>query len=966
MEGITILSQPERISIDLVFIHGLHGHKTRSWTYPGSLRSWPEALLPHDFPDARILSWGYNASVSRLTTSASFLTGHALDLLQKLTTLRSNTRTEAVEIVFICHSLGGIVCKQLLVDSRGAPRIQARAICDLTLGIIFFGTPHKTGLLRTSLQGIITASTVDGRSTVFRDLSRQHDEFGRLQESFESLLQEKRYRAQPIEIATFVEADRSLPFRALPKQYAVLRDQQPSVVSGDHFSMIKFAESIDPSYKKFCQALTEIVKRSKPLRRATQEFSSQLNQRFSSQLNQQCLRSLWYSEMWASETAVSLAYPDTCNWIYDHLNYQRWYLDDVNDGSENLLWIKGNPGSGKSTLMKHMATKLRENRRYCFSFFFSRMGTCLQRSLAGCYRSLLYQMLDQLPECCETLIETFQEKQKSDVEIAGNTQWSLLELSQMFHTTICDISIAQKIYIFIDGIDECQEEDFRLLARSFLESMESFRRRGNTVYLCIASRQGQRYYHLSVLSVQDHLEILIEESDVEGDMERYLTDNLPREYRLYAADIARKSRGMFLWIVLVVRQLTDNPYMAIAEFLNIFEDLPRDLEELYIRVLCRQEHWTRKDVALVQCILAASQPLHRSMLCGILGIDQVEFSQLSSIMSGLFGLGPEHFIQPIHFTVRELFGHHRSLDAIGYQGSPSDFLRHGHRLLLSFCLDTLAAVRVSSNPPRLILRHVFARDRSTMGAVDKQSKSQAVMSNDEEYAIWHTFEHILSSDLLSSTPEPLAEAKVSRSRLHQALLGWSFLFEQQSFWENEQGHLLLGSASKVVAEYPTWFNLLPGDIELFRIHAVVESRGDTTPEVHSQYSNLKSLREVSAKEFWAINEGPEVKSDFAFLEVSTVWQLAGFVHRNFSSKQRIGDIFVIIGLPGSAQGLTCGEYVRYRWPSIGQQVLELLDKLRPETEAPQTKSLNKNIASGIDPSHFFQNIVYADYCCHRH
>jgi hypothetical protein len=52
--------------ISIVFLHGLHGHRKNTWTYKapdGTECFWPQDLLPHDLPNARIYSYGYDADV---------------------------------------------------------------------------------------------------------------------------------------------------------------------------------------------------------------------------------------------------------------------------------------------------------------------------------------------------------------------------------------------------------------------------------------------------------------------------------------------------------------------------------------------------------------------------------------------------------------------------------------------------------------------------------------------------------------------------------------------------------------------------------------------------------------------------------------------------------------------------------------------------------------------------------------
>jgi hypothetical protein len=42
-------------------VHGLNGHCEKTWTADNGV-NWLRDLLPHDLPNARIFSWGYDAN----------------------------------------------------------------------------------------------------------------------------------------------------------------------------------------------------------------------------------------------------------------------------------------------------------------------------------------------------------------------------------------------------------------------------------------------------------------------------------------------------------------------------------------------------------------------------------------------------------------------------------------------------------------------------------------------------------------------------------------------------------------------------------------------------------------------------------------------------------------------------------------------------------------------------------------
>jgi protein SERAC1 len=125
-------------------VHGLTGNRDSTWTADGQKRPWTATLLPPKLSNARILTYGYDAYVLRNSVASSNrLIDHATDLLNDLTTDRAYCNASYRPLIFITHSLGGLVSKEAILLSRNNPEAHLRAIFDCTKGIIFMGTPHK-------------------------------------------------------------------------------------------------------------------------------------------------------------------------------------------------------------------------------------------------------------------------------------------------------------------------------------------------------------------------------------------------------------------------------------------------------------------------------------------------------------------------------------------------------------------------------------------------------------------------------------------------------------------------------------------------------------------------------------------------------------------------------------------------------------------------------------------------------
>lgn len=72
---------------------------------------WPLNLLPQDIPDARIISWGYDANIAHFLEPTSNLKvkDHARSLSNDLGELRKYLDIIERPIIFVAHSLGGII-----------------------------------------------------------------------------------------------------------------------------------------------------------------------------------------------------------------------------------------------------------------------------------------------------------------------------------------------------------------------------------------------------------------------------------------------------------------------------------------------------------------------------------------------------------------------------------------------------------------------------------------------------------------------------------------------------------------------------------------------------------------------------------------------------------------------------------------------------------------------------------------
>jgi len=129
---------PNRLG-DVIFVHGLGGHALGTW-HPLEKQDddnfWP-AWLGNDLKDVGIWSLGYEVEPFKWKGNSMPLADRATNILDLLDSYEIGERP----IIFITHSLGGLLVKQMLRNARDYGKWNA--IASQTKGIVFLSTPHS-------------------------------------------------------------------------------------------------------------------------------------------------------------------------------------------------------------------------------------------------------------------------------------------------------------------------------------------------------------------------------------------------------------------------------------------------------------------------------------------------------------------------------------------------------------------------------------------------------------------------------------------------------------------------------------------------------------------------------------------------------------------------------------------------------------------------------------------------------
>ncbi|KAM0227318.1 hypothetical protein ACHAP5_012201 [Fusarium lateritium] len=144
--------------VDIVAIHGLGGHPFKTWREKEGRHLWLRDSLPTHIPQSRIMSFGYDSTVL-FGKSRSQIYDYAVDLANRLEIFRQNSKERYRPLIFICHSLGGVVFKEFLVQVAltEAPELHLMDVVEPFLAIL--GLPNERAVpVNTNHRGLAHVS----------------------------------------------------------------------------------------------------------------------------------------------------------------------------------------------------------------------------------------------------------------------------------------------------------------------------------------------------------------------------------------------------------------------------------------------------------------------------------------------------------------------------------------------------------------------------------------------------------------------------------------------------------------------------------------------------------------------------------------------------------------------------------------------------------------------------------------
>ncbi|KAK4032075.1 Alpha/Beta hydrolase protein [Parachaetomium inaequale] len=246
-------------TVDVVLIHGLNGDSVKTWTHETTQVCWPRDLLPDVLPSARVLSLCYNADIHG-NTSVAGIRGNAQVLLARLRDLRDEGNHDK-PIVFVAHSLGGIILKQALYLAQLDRR--CHALFSATRGLLLYGTPHfGADQSRWLSMAKSFAPLISRRFSMRSSHTKLVDSLTRHSPDISNICEDFRFLARRFAIVSFYETEvwpgTRAPILERMNSLMHLEHEEQVPLEANHVNLCRFRDAHDSGFMLSCRYIAQI------------------------------------------------------------------------------------------------------------------------------------------------------------------------------------------------------------------------------------------------------------------------------------------------------------------------------------------------------------------------------------------------------------------------------------------------------------------------------------------------------------------------------------------------------------------------------------------------------------------------------------------------------------------------------------------------------------------------------------
>ncbi|KAG5790721.1 hypothetical protein H9Q69_010215 [Fusarium xylarioides] len=248
---------------------------------------------------------------------------------------------------------------------------------------------------------------------------------------------------------------------------------------------------------------------------------------------------------------------DSYNWVVGDPQFLDWQ----NNPQQRRLWIRGDPGKGKTMMLCGIIEELKKDPFCRLCYFFCQATDENLRDATNVLRGLLYHLIKQYPWLISHVRKEYDDCGGTLFE--NHNAWEALR--KIFKSALEDERF-HEVIIIIDALDECVVQREKLL--DFICDVSS----GSRAKLLVSSRpwpsiekvlrsDGERSATLALEQNDPHFSLAIQhfiERRVEELAKHRPYKDDPDICEEITAHFTKNAEGTFLWVALVCKELSSN------------------------------------------------------------------------------------------------------------------------------------------------------------------------------------------------------------------------------------------------------------------------------------------------------------------------------------------------------------------------------------------------------------------------
>ncbi|KAK1452526.1 pfs domain-containing protein, partial [Colletotrichum melonis] len=607
--------------VDIIAVHGLGSNVDWSWTWKDGEKhvNWlrdPD-MLPERVPKSRIMTYNYQSKWHKDAPKTRLqLCGEKL--IESIDLFRG--RTLKRPIVFVGHSLGGNVIIHALLHAKDDDEYEY--LLDATAGVVFLGTPLRGTKWQPFLNSVAQLMGPAGSHCgIIKELEFNGTE---VRDKLHRFCRLRNRLSMPVScFSELYETDYGRRHRLPGVVKGMIVEEASAYIDGldrhaletDHLKINKYRGPTDGRFLTVSKVISEMcnnannVVRLRPRQNRREIITDNTYALAQKPDAKDCLRDLFLTDPHEDRKAMKRKKGDrasgTCEWIMGTEELTAWLGSGPTDRSEatQVLWLHGNPGTGKSTMAIFLTEELSEafsaTDGNTLAYFFCDSAFDTRKTATAVIRGLLLQLVQQHPKLLERLLPKYNER-GAELFHSFDALWT------MFVAAASDENTGRK-YCIIDALDECDVESQTTLLKQLEETFCS-RNAPPNVHILITSRPYPEIFeHMerfankdlaSYVEAQQDIERCIEERTTELMKTKKYTDKVLTQVK----EILReRAEGTFLWVGLACKELESFPS---KDAVRVLKDIPKGLSSLYKRLYTRAVASGGKEVELILSFVA--------------------------------------------------------------------------------------------------------------------------------------------------------------------------------------------------------------------------------------------------------------------------------------------------------------------------------------------------------------------------